>query len=202
MDSRWRTSTTVYLGIEPLSWAVVTPEKRKVGGSTPPLPTASEQPRRPGAIRPGAFLTAMSAWTTQQRRSVIWPTRTAGAPRFLSCARSGPGSRANAGSEACRRVTCRANVGDHAISLARAHVMGPGQELGGCRRTHSDGSQIRLTYTIPGRLALRFDGATGCAALPCLHSVITCLDAPGSLQIRTQILCAACPLAAGPMWLR
>jgi hypothetical protein len=39
MDSHWRISTTVYLGVEPLSGVVVTPEKRKVGGLTPPLPT-------------------------------------------------------------------------------------------------------------------------------------------------------------------
>jgi hypothetical protein len=42
VDSRRRTPTTVYLGIEALSRAVVTPEKRKVGGSTPPLPTTQD----------------------------------------------------------------------------------------------------------------------------------------------------------------
>ena len=39
-DSRRRTPATVHLGLEPLSRAVVNPEKRKVGGSTPPLPTS------------------------------------------------------------------------------------------------------------------------------------------------------------------
>jgi hypothetical protein len=42
VDSRRRTSTTVYVGTDPAIRAVVTPEKRKVGGSTPPLPTAQD----------------------------------------------------------------------------------------------------------------------------------------------------------------
>jgi hypothetical protein len=55
VDSRRRTPTTVYLGMEPLSRVVVRPEKRKVGGSTPPLPTAYEQPKDPRANSPGVF---------------------------------------------------------------------------------------------------------------------------------------------------
>jgi hypothetical protein len=39
VDSHRRTPTTVYLGKDAAIRAVVTPEKRKVGGSTPPLPT-------------------------------------------------------------------------------------------------------------------------------------------------------------------
>ncbi|WP_248964268.1 hypothetical protein [Sphaerisporangium perillae] len=35
---------------------VPTPEKRKVGGSTPPLTTSPEQPKRPERISLGAFL--------------------------------------------------------------------------------------------------------------------------------------------------
>jgi hypothetical protein len=39
VDSHRHTSTTVYLGTGTANRPVVTPEKRKVGGSTPPLPT-------------------------------------------------------------------------------------------------------------------------------------------------------------------
>jgi hypothetical protein len=37
---------------------VATPEKRKVGGSTPPLPAASDLRKDPERIAPGVFLTA------------------------------------------------------------------------------------------------------------------------------------------------
>jgi hypothetical protein len=46
VDSRRRTQTVVYLGTGTVSRVVVTPEKRKVGGSTPPLPTTHDQRKR------------------------------------------------------------------------------------------------------------------------------------------------------------
>jgi hypothetical protein len=52
VDSRRRTPTTVYLGTDAAIRVVVTPEKRKVGGSTPPLPIASEQPKDPERSSP------------------------------------------------------------------------------------------------------------------------------------------------------
>jgi hypothetical protein len=41
------TLTAVYLGADVLIRAVVTPEKRKVGGSTPPLPTTNDLQEQP-----------------------------------------------------------------------------------------------------------------------------------------------------------
>jgi hypothetical protein len=42
VDSRQHTPTTVYRGMGAVSRAVVMSEKRKVGGSTPPLPTSRD----------------------------------------------------------------------------------------------------------------------------------------------------------------
>ena len=47
------------------------PEKRKVGGSTPPLTTAYEQRNAPSMIVAGKFLSgAVSVWSS---RSGLWP---------------------------------------------------------------------------------------------------------------------------------
>ena len=45
-----------------------TPEKRKVGGSTPPLTTQSDQPKRPGGfLRPGRLTATVTATAAFER---------------------------------------------------------------------------------------------------------------------------------------
>jgi hypothetical protein len=50
VDSHRPTSPAVLLGTDTAGSVVVTPEKRKVGGSTPPPAHLSEQSKRPASV--------------------------------------------------------------------------------------------------------------------------------------------------------
>jgi hypothetical protein len=74
-SDRWRPRAT----IDAARWHIrrqpatvrdrqIAPEKRKVGGSTPPLTTHSDQPRRPGGfLRPGRLTATVTATATFER---------------------------------------------------------------------------------------------------------------------------------------